>query len=314
MPLSAIRKVLLAKLDVTYGVDPVPAAATDAVLVRDVKCTPLEIQYADRRLVRAYLGAFQQLVAQKAVSVMVELEVAGFGSAGPASPTAGYDALLRMSGLQRAISAGVKIDYTPISTAFESGTLYFYQDGTLHKVTGARAKSFKMVMKRNEIPVYQIEFWGLYNTPTDVALPTPTVSAFVTPVVVNADNTTALALHGYAACVESLELDLGIESAFRNLINCTNNVRIIDRDVKGKIVLEAETVATKDWWTLVANATLGAFTVTHGPATNRVLVSGNNVQLTNPSFEEQDKLVHLGLDLRWLPGATGNDEVTFSIR
>ena len=36
------------------------------------------------------------------------------------------------------ITASTRVDYLPISTAFESVTIYWYDSGTLHKLAGAR--------------------------------------------------------------------------------------------------------------------------------------------------------------------------------
>jgi hypothetical protein len=37
------------------------------------------------------------------------------------------------------ITAGVRVDYVPVSTGFEATTIYWYDDGVLHKGLGARA-------------------------------------------------------------------------------------------------------------------------------------------------------------------------------
>lgn len=315
MPLFARKRVVLAKIESVYPTDPVPVAATDAVLVRSINATPLELDYAERTLVRPFLGNFEDLPARSRVKIEIELELAGFGTAGPATPTPGYAALLRACGLSQTVSAGVDVQYKPISAAFESATIYFYQDGTLHKVSGCRG-NVEIALDLNQVPVYRLTFTGLYATPTDVALPSPTVSAYQRPVVVNRANSTALTLHGFAtARLKSLSINLNNEVVHRNLVGqTTDEILITNRAPAGSIEIEATTVAAKDWWTAIQSVTLAALSVTHGPALNRVQLDAPNVQLTNPRFSEEDSIVHLGMDLQFMPGATGNDELTITVK
>lgn len=315
MPLFARKRVLLAKIESAYATDPVPVAATDAVLVRSINATPIELDYAERNLVRPFLGNFEDLPARSRVKVEIELEMAGFGSAGPATPTPGYGALLRACGLSQTISVGVSVVYAPISASFESATIYFYQDGTLHKLTGCRG-NLEMALDLNQIPVYKLTMTGLYATPTDVALPSPTVSAYQRPVVVNRANSSSFTLHGFATGrLKSLSLNLNNEVPHRNLVGqTTDEILITNRAPAGSIEIEATTVAAKDWWTAIQNVALSALSLTHGPATNQVKLDAPNVQLTNPRFTEEDSIVHLTMDLQLMPGSAGNDELTVTVK
>lgn len=314
MPLSARRRVVLAKIETTYGTDATPAAGTDAVLCASVNPTPVEIDYAGRAIVRPYFGNFEDLLARSRVKIDIELEAAGFGSAGPATPTPGYAALLRMCGLSQTVNTGTSVVYAPISSAFESGTIYFYQDGTFHKLTGCRGNA-ELVMDLNQRPMWKFSIVGLYNAPTDVALPSPTVSAFQRPTVVNRANTSVFTLHGFAARMKSLSLNLNNNVVHRNLVGqTTDEILITDRAPTGKVEIEATTVAAKDWWAAIQAITLSALSVTHGPATNQIQPAAPNVQLKNPVFNEDDNYVHLAMDLQFMPSAAGNDELTFTIK
>jgi hypothetical protein len=94
------KRALLVKLESAYGTDPTPAAATDAVLAAALDpSSPLDQEFVERTLVRHFYGGFEQLPTRNYAGVQVDLEMAGFGSAGPASPTAGYDALMRSAAL-----------------------------------------------------------------------------------------------------------------------------------------------------------------------------------------------------------------------
>src|SRR5882672_3892109 len=95
-PILERRKVALFKLEGTYGVDAAPAGATDAILCVDVQLPePLIQSYKDRALTRSYMGQFQQITGGDFGKIEILVEAAGFGTAGPAAPTAGLDALLQ---------------------------------------------------------------------------------------------------------------------------------------------------------------------------------------------------------------------------
>lgn len=308
------RRVVLAKIESAYGTDSVPVAGTDAVLCASVNPIPIEQEYVERELVRSHFGNFENLVAKSRVKLEIDLEIAGFGAAGPATPTPGYGALLRICGLSQTVNAGVDVQYKPISTGFESASIYFYQDGTFHKLTGCRG-NLEIVMDLNQRPVYRLAITGLYNAPVDAALPTPTLSAFQRPVVMNRANSSAFALHGFAGRLQSLSLSLNNEVPHRNLVGqATDEILITDRSPAGSIEIEApDTIAAKDWYAAIQAATLSTLSLTHGPALNQVKVDAPKVQLTNPRFNDVDKKVHLAFDLELMPDA-GNDELVITVK
>ena len=313
MGLRARNRLILVKRETTYATDPTPAPETDAVLIRSINPQPLQQQTVDRSLVRPYFGAYEKLPTMGMVSLEIEMELAGFGVAGPATPTPGYDALLRACGLARTIDPDVDVTYTPVSTAFDSCTIYFYQDGTLHKAVGCRG-TVTLSLSKNEIPVYRFQMQGLFQPVTDVALPAPTFTAYQQPLVVNSTNTSGVSLHGFTgACLSSLEVSLNNQIVHRNLVNCTEEMLITDRQPSGRIVIEATTVAAKNWYTAVRSAALGALAIAHGAATNRVSIAGGVVQVTEPTFEEEDGIVMLSLGLQFVPTSAGNDELTLTI-
>ncbi len=309
------RRVVLAKIEGAYGTDSVPVPGTDAVLCAAVNVTPLEQDLVERTLVRPHLGNFEDLPARSRVRIEIDLEIAGFGSAGPATPTPGYSALLRSCGQSVTVNVGVDVQYKVISTAFESASIYFYQDGTFHKLTGCRG-NLEIVMGLNGRPVYRLTITGLYNAPVDVALPSPTLTGYQRPVVVNRVNTTAFALHGFAGRLQELSINLNNQVVHRNLVGqTTDEIIITNREPTGSIEIEApDTIAAKDWYASISAGTLGALTLMHGPALNRVQIDAPNVQLTNPRFNEVDNKVHLGFDLQLMPGAAGNDELLITVK
>lgn len=309
MGLNALNRTLVAKIESTYGVDSLPLPATDGVLLRSAEISPLELETVEHTVVRPYLGNYKQLVAGRMVRMTVEVPMTGFGSAGPASPLPGLDALLRCCGLARTISAGVSVTYTPINTGFQGATLKFYQDGTLHTLLGVRGTP-SFVLRMRDVPVYRFELTGLYVPVADAALVQPTLSGYPEPLPVAFGNTTVANFLGSATgvCLNSLEMALNNTVVYRNLVNCGEAVEVTGRAAGGSFEIEALLVATKDIWTQISSAGTSAINVTHGTAVgNRVQLISNVAQVTNPSFTDQDNIVLVSGDLRLVPTAANNE-------
>lgn len=305
MALLKRKAAVLAKIEATYGTDPVPTGAANAILVSDVNINPMEMKTVDRDNIRPFLGNNEQLPTDLLVKLDFTCEIAGSGTAGTAPA---WGPLLQMCGFAETITAVTKAEYLPVSENFKSGTLYFNVDGVLHKVTGARG-SVALDFTRNGRPAFKFTFTGLYNTVVDAASPTVTLTAWKTPLPVNRTNTPTFMLHGYAAVMHSLTADMANNVVYRELINGVAGALITDRKPAGQVVVEATTVATKDWWTSIKNITTGALQLIHGTtAGNKVQIDAPNVQLISPQYQDQDGIAMLQAGLVFAPGGSGNDE------
>ena len=310
MPLLTRKAIILAKIETTYGVDPTPVAGTDDVLVRNLSVTPLDAQFVNRDLVRPYLGNSERLPAAVSARVEFECELAGAGAAGTVPR---YGALLRACGFSQTVNAGVSVVYAPVSAAFESVTLYINQDGVLHELNGARG-TVRLVLNALGIPVYRFSFTGIYVTVVDAAQGTPTFTGWQKPLPVNRVNTPTFTIHAFAGVMQSLELDLANQVVFRSLVGF-EGVLLTDRQPAGSVSMEATTVAQKDWWTSIRNATTAAMEIIHGTtAGNIVEIDTPNLQIIEPSFADSDGIVMLNANLALIPGAAGNNEITITVR
>lgn len=304
MPLRWRRKVVAFKVESTYGVDPTPTAAANAMLVRNFGIRPLELVYEKRSYDAGYSGNLGELVAGQYVETTFEVEMAGSGTVDVAPA---YGPLLKCCGCSETITTGVKVVYAPVHPGSgSSGAMYFWLDGRLHKVLGMLG-DVTLNWPRNRVPFFAFRFLGLYVGPLDQAVPTPTLSAFKKPVPVNNANTTPMTLHGFAGKFGDVSVTVGNNLVYRNLPN-SEAIRWTDRESTGRVRLEDELIAAKDWYTAVKNETLGALTITHGPAANQVVFDAPNVQLTRPAIDTEDMLAMKSLNLNLLPSAAGNDE------
>ncbi|QUN29546.1 hypothetical protein KB879_06250 [Cupriavidus sp. KK10] len=304
--MKIMRKALiLAKLETTYNVDPTPTAAANAILVRNMSVQPVTGDFVPRDVVRPYLGGDEQLPAAIYSTVNFEVELAASGTAGTAPK---FGPLLRACGLSETVTAATDVKYAPASGTYESATIYYYLDGLLHKLTGARG-TVVFSLNAKQIPVAQLTFTGIYSPVTDAALPaSPDFSGFRVPLVVNNTNTAAWSLHGFTGACEALSIDLGNTISYRNLIGL-ETVELTDRATTGSATLELPSIATKDFPGIIRAATTGALSITHGTvAGSKVKFDAPKVQLSNPQYQDSEGSVFLQTALSLVPNA-GNDEL-----
>lgn len=309
MTLLTRKAAILAKIETVYGTDPVPTGALNAILVAgEPSVTPMEMKTVDRDVIRAFFGNAEKIPTGVLSKVDFAVEIAGSGAAGTVP---GWGVLLRACAFAETVTASTKVEYKPVTDTVESATIIINRDGVMHKLTGARG-SVKLSFDVDGIPKFNFSFMGLFNAITDSAMPTVTLSGFQTPLAVNKTNTPTFTLHGYAAKMQSLSIDMANATNFKSFLNDTEAVLMTDRKPAGSIAMEATTVAQKDWWTAVKNVATGALALVHGTtAGNKVQVDAPKVQIFNPSYADYQGIVMLNGDLVFAPNA-GNDELVIT--
>ena len=209
-------------------------------------------------------------------------------------------------------SIAANVGYRPVSSSFSSATIYYNNDGVLHKITGARG-TFTITGSVGEIPVIEFTMMGIYNAPTDTAAPTATYTNQASPLILKADNTSAFAVYGYAGCLMEFSFDIANETLYRELVGCTKEVIITTRAAEGEMKIEAPTIAQYDFFTAALASTTGAVTLVHGTtAGNRVTVVLPTISLANPAYEDEDGIQMLGLPYVAIPTTIGNDEISLT--
>jgi hypothetical protein len=213
-------------------------------------------------------------------------------------------------------SIPAQVAYVPVSATFESVTMqYRVRDAggqdVMHKLTGARGNVGTSLSAKG-IPVLKFSFTGMYQPVVDTAAVIPTFTGFQQPLTSNTANTPNVQLHGVSPVLQSLDTDFANQIVHRALIG-SEAVLLTDRKVGGQIVFEATLVATKDWWTIAKNATLGSFYLLHGTvAGNKVHLAAPYTQIVKPNYSDQDGIAMLSAGLTFNPGSSGNDEFFIS--
>ena len=324
MPRNVRNQVILAKIESAYGTDAVPVGTTNAMLASKPRLTPLSANNIDRDLVRPYFGGSEQLVGTRYVQCDFEVELSGSGTAGTAPA---YGPLLRACALAETLIAVTRVDYTPITNSQESVTIYWYDDGVLHKLAGARG-TVKFDLQSGNRPAMMFSFSGLFTTPTAATPGTTSFSAFTTPLAVTDANTGdvifggtvsptgAPAISGGTAYPSlGMEIDLGNTVQFTPLLG-GETVDVTQRAVGGSLKIDLTAAQEVTFYGTVLAATLQAVSLLHGTTGgNKVLVHQPSVQLYEPSKEEINGRRLIGYRTRGVPtpGGTGNDEFRLAV-
>ncbi len=310
-----IRKTaILLKVETTYGVDAVPTGAANAQLVSNLSINPLNAQNVERDLVRTYLGASEQLVGTSYVEMGFDVEMQGSGAAGT-SPA--WGAALRACGFAEAISAGQRVEYTPVTDTLESATIYWYDDGVLHKGLGGRG-SVEISAGVGERPVFRFKFILLDGGISAAANPSLTLTAWKQPKVVNDVNTGDLTFGGtYSAGAitgGTVWPSRGLNLNVSNSVNFTpllggETVDLSQREVTGSMQLDLTAAQEVTFMSAVKANTLDTLSLLHGTAAGyKVLLHAPAFQMLNPSKQEVNGKRLIGYDLRCMP-VSGNDEL-----
>ena len=297
------KQLILAKIETSYGVDPTPTGAANAILMQNLSVKPISPTIVKRNVLKGFLGAQPQMLADVHSEISFEVEIAGSGTAGTAPA---YGPLLRACALSETISAGSSVTYAPVSSAFESVTIYYFADGVLHKMRGCLGTvQFDFTAKK--VPVAKFTMTGLYNTPTDTANPTAVYTGFKIPKVVSNANTTGFNFNGYAGHMMSLTLDLKNSVQYRTLVG-VEYVQITDHDCGGACEFEMPSIADANLYDQAISQTVSTLALQHGTtAGNICTISSSKLIIVEPTLKEDNDVLMLSFTYGLVPDAAGND-------
>jgi hypothetical protein len=300
-------KVLLAKIDATYGVDPVPTGAANAILATDVTLAPMEGEDVSRNLERPYLGGQETIPVGLRATLTFSTELAGSGAAG--TPPL-WGVLARGCACAEVISAGVSVAYNPITANQESLGFYFWIGAIKHVLKGSRG-TCEFMLNAQGIPIAKWTFTGLFTQPVDAAQATPTLTGWPEPLVATKANTPTFTINGVAFVLRSYTFNLGNQVEPRLLVG-KEEILIVDRAETLACQVEAVALATFNPFALAQARTLVPVSLVHG------IVAGNIVTIASPTaqvqrlsgYENQQNVLEWPLRVDPKPSA-GNDQ--FSI-
>ena len=309
MPLTK-KRVILAALERFYATDATPSASTNAIEVSDLEISPLNAERKESPVVKQWLGGNRAALSNQHIQLSFSVTAAGSGTKNVAPAWA---LLLKGCGFTQTNDTN-SVSYRPISDNFSSLTFYVYQDGTLHKVTGARG-NFNASLNANDYASLSFTFRGLYQTPEASSLPNANYSAFKTPLTLSRSDVDAssIVLFGRNVAAASLSLDMGVSAPFISYMNA-ESVEITDRHATGSIEIRDPSVSEFNFFAKVEKSATGSFVLTLGKKSGSIVGwSAPKVQLSQPSYGDREGIRTLKFDMHLLPH-NGNDELTITTK
>lgn len=275
-------KVVLFKKEGTYATDSNPAVGANAILTRNFSAKPIEGDRLERQLDRGTYGANPSATSNERQTRSFEVELAGSGAAGTAPR---WMELLEACGMAApALTAGIKAEqkFALVSAAKSSGTMYDWFGNQLRKGVGTRG-TFSIDFTAGAYPFLQLNMTSLIPAATPYSVAAPGAADFTAwkgPLEVNTDNTAVL-LDSYGVIMRSLRLDAGVQAGIRNLVG-SRSVNVGNHAATGQMVIEAPSIATKDFIQALRVGSLVPLSVIHGT------VAGNIIELAAPKVQITD--------------------------
>lgn len=273
--------LLLAKLEVTYATDPVPVVASNVIAI-----SRSTLKYGPKytHVMRAYLdGTLDKIAGLNVlpeVDLSFEVEIRGNRTDGTAEDisdgTVGnaieIDCLLQACDLAPVYTAESsdlvndgKVIYSPTipTDQGKSCTFYFFTGLKRHIITGCKG-TLKGILQAGQFGKLQFDFKGLFNPPTDVALPGGVTWLNTKPPIFQNTGST---VDAFSPVFQKLDFDLGNKIDKREDANSANGVAgfiITDRTPKCTIDPESVAEATNPVWGDLTAATSRTITALIG--------------------------------------------------
>lgn len=308
-PIKWKSKIILAKPEVTYGADSAPTGAANAILMTDVQLRPMEGQDISRNLEQAFLGAQEQIPAGLYAVLEGSVELVGSGTAGTAPA---WGPLLRACAAAEVLTAGVSVEYSPVTDDHESASIHFWIGPTRHVLAGTRGTA-NITLNAQGIPVARFTLTGRFAVPSDVARPTPDLTAFQVPQVATSANTPTFTLGAQAMVLSQFGLNLGNDVQQRLLIG-REEILIVDRSESISARVEALPLATYNPFALAQARTRQAMQLVHGTAAGKIVtIDAPTCTIGRMTGYEQSQMIaEWPLRLTPLPTA-GDDQWTITL-
>jgi hypothetical protein len=312
------RQAIGIKQESTQGTAVVPATATDYILVEDVTLT-VEKEVLQRDYRRPSLDKLSHVIGERYCKVSFKKELVGSGTRGDATIAGfvGLDAALQACGLTSTPSAATSITYAPTSTAAsanffgpgKSVTIEIYKDGLKHIVNGCLGNP-KLMIEEGKFGYWEFEFQGVYTDPTDVAVPTPTIVNVSPPIIFGA----TVAVQTYAAILSKFEIDFGNKVSKRQDAASATGIKgfvITDRDPKGSVQIEAESVATHNFFNKLMTSAEASTSIVIGATSGNIhTFTMAKSQYNDVQYQNRDNFLDFQIPLQFNQN-TGDDWLSY---
>ena len=318
-PLFIRNSVLLGKVESTYGTDPTPTVADDAILSTPPNFS-VESEVLDRIVSVGDFSPVQGVVGKQQINMNFNVEFKSQTEIleGSSSAPLQLDSILRASGFAASYTAesggGADdgyVEYDPISTGQESATFYYYSGKeVLHKVTGSYC-NWSLEAVAGQYANLSVDVLGNYVAPTDTTASAPTYESNI-PVAIESIGLSFGSVTG--TVVRNFNIDLNNEIVERADVNSPNGLkgrRIAGRRPTITFQVEKELVATWGIYAALKAGTTYNTTCTIGTTDGQKIdISIPKLALQNISESEDAGIVMLDVEAI-CTRTSGNDELSF---
>jgi len=309
MPIKWRSKILLARVESTYGTDPGPTGADNAVLATEVSLTPMQGNDVSRELDLPWMGAQGTIPAELHMRLTYRVEMVPSGTAG--TPPA-WGPLLRACAVAEVIEEDASVTYNPVSDGHESLTHHMWIGGTRYVMRGCRGTCVLRFTAQG-IPYLEFDFLGLFAIPTEETRATPDLSDFLKPDLVTSARTPVFTLSATSFVMRNCSLNLGNQVEGRFLVG-SESIMITDKAEALECTVEAVAVSAFNPIALAESQSSVALVLQHGNAAGRVAtLSAPTAQMQRlQSLENAQMIKEWPLRLVPVP-VTGNDQWTLTL-
>jgi hypothetical protein len=258
--------LLLAKIEVTKGLDPVPVPADNAI--RIISAVPaVTIDNIERPIVKPTMGQLAHLMGKRMIVLTIELELRGSGAAGTAPD---YGVLLRACGLDETIVVSTSVAYDPLTASLESVTIYWYEDGLLWKLKGS-VGDLAITYAMNSQTRATITMSAPYEDPTTVAKPGGEVYQTTPPIVASAADVISEAAGEIKVGAFDLALANDVQEHYTSN---QHEFTVAERQPTFKLTKDSVSTIV-DWTALAAGTDVALSAVVDGGAGNKITITGD---------------------------------------
>ena len=297
------NKLILAKIESPYGVEPTPTTTANFVAAHNISVSP-DIAYNETMATDISLSHRAGTLGRKSITVTFDHQLQMNGATPPIDP------LLLSCGYTDSGSNGV---YLPRTTGFQSCTLWVYEENIVWKVNGCRGNA---VFNFNAGEPVSVSFTmqGRYVKPADTTFPTSITDAGGKPCVAM---NRAFVYNSLNPVVESLSFSLNNTLVAQpnlddSVAHGIEAIVITDRNPEGSFNPELVTAATTpDYWTLLEAVTQAALTYVVGDGTDNLSVSIPKPELMNITSGDQGGILIYDIPFKCVRNA-GDDEISLT--
>lgn len=201
----------------------------------------------------------------------------------------------------------------PVSDNFDLGTLYYYQDGMLHKIIDAMG-TVSLSGEAGKFASFEFTFTGKYSDPVDVAFPAVDDIKYETPLPPVVENSNLTWGSNTTLIVNDYSFDLAGEITPRPSVNHKDGfygMRFTARTPKGGFNPEAELEASQPFWSDMAAAKRRQFFTKIGATSGNIIgMFLGSAQTDTLGYGDRDGISTYEVGLA-LSGVKGDDEAIF---